>query len=338
MAQTGRKTSKLSQELHALVADQVLSADQAARLLQAAQADQGEPIGHRDTADSLEPPKSTTSPDEEPTPTTGALDVVGYLGGALMLGALIFVGFTLWGDLSRAGKTALAVSSLIVSAGGGLALMRSRTRRVLALTLLVLACVAAGFTCNVVFDDDDLIITTAVITVAAAIGALVFRAAAFYLPGWLGAMGLVVAVVVAPSGLNVVDGDPRAYAITGGFLLVAIVMVAFGLVLGRELAWTLAGLSGWAAAIQMVAIEHSYLALAVSIAVTCALFIGAVRLRPYAFATVGCLIVLSIWPVALYQILHTALGVALGLVAAGAVLITTAVLLDRRRRRSKSLN
>ena len=58
---------------------------------------------------------------------------------------------------------------------------------------------------------------------------------------------------------------------------------------------------------------------------------GVVRLKEYAFAIVGCLIVLSMWPVALYQILDTALGVALGLVAAGCVLILSAVVLARRR-------
>ena len=99
------------------------------------------------------------------------------------------------------------------------------------------------------------------------------------------------------------------------------------------MAWTLAGLSGWAATIPLVALEHSYLALAVATVVAAALFVGVVRLQIYAFAVVGCLIVLSMWPVALYQILDSALGVALGLVAAGCVLIASAVVLARVRRR-----
>ncbi len=63
-----------------------------------------------------------------------------------------------------------------------------------------------------------------------------------------------------------------------------------------------------------------------------ALFVGVVRLQLYGFAVVGCLLVLSIWPWALYQILDSALGVAVGLVAAGCVLIASAVVLARRRR------
>lgn len=63
-------------------------------------------------------------------------------------------------------------------------------------------------------------------------------------------------------------------------------------------------------------VAGTYLALAVASEVAAALFVGIVRFQTYAFAIVGCLIVLSIWPVALYQILDTALGIALGLMAA----------------------
>jgi hypothetical protein len=68
--------------------------------------------------------------------------------------------------------------------------------------------------------------------------------------------------------------------------------------------------------------------------VAAALFVGVVRLQLYGFAVVGCLLVLSIWPWALYQVLDSAFGVAVGLVAAGCVLIAAAVLLTRLRRRS----
>lgn len=336
------KTSRLDRELRALVDDHVLSPDQAARLWGAAQADQSRPVEHSDDQGAarlrrtVERDRTVQQDEQQPASNTGVLDVVGYLGGALVLGALIFVGFTLWGDLSRAGKTALAVASFVVSAVGGLVLVRNRTRQALALTLLVLACVAAGFACNVIIDDDDLIITSAVVVVVAALGAVLLRSAAFYLPGWLGAMGFSVALVIAPSGLDIVDGDQRTYAITAGFLLVGLVLIGTGLVLGRDLAWVLAGLSGWAATVPVLASEHSYLALAISTVVAAALFVGAVRLRLYSFAVVGCLIVLSIWPIALYQILDTALGVALGLVAGGAVLITAAVLIARRRRQVRA--
>jgi hypothetical protein len=113
---------------------------------------------------------------------------------------------------------------------------------------------------------------------------------------------------------------------------VGLALVAAGMLLGGEVAWTLAGLSGWAATLPLVGFGHSYLALAVATADAGALFVGVVLLKKeYAFAIVGCLIVLSMWPVALYQILDTALGVALGLMAAGCVCIRSGVVLARRR-------
>ncbi len=56
--------------------------------------------------------------------------------------------------------------------------------------------------------------------------------------------------------------------------------------------------------------DHSYLSLTVATLVARASFVGVVRLNMYAFAIVGCLIVLGRWPATLYQILDTALGVA----------------------------
>ena len=156
------------------------------------------------------------------------------------------------------------------------------------------------------------------------------RSAAFYLPGWLAALIFVGAVVT--NTIDPADTDANSYAITIGFVAIGLLLVLSGLVLGRHAAWTLAGLSGWAAATVLVSDEHSILAALLAFVVAAALFAGVVRLQMYAFAVVGCLIVLSIWPWALYQILDSALGVAVGLVAAGCVLIGSAVVLARRRR------
>ena len=110
------------------------------------------------------------------------------------------------------------------------------------------------------------------------------------------------------NGLDLPEGDALGYWIAGGFLLVGLALVVAGIFLGRQVAWTLGGLSGWAATIPLVSFDHNYLALAVATLVAGALFVGVVRLKTYAFAVVGCLIVLSIWPVVLYKILETALA------------------------------
>ena len=189
----------------------------------------------------------TEDHDRASTSSLGVLDVLGYLGGALLLGALIFVGFTLWGDLSRAGKTALAIASFVAPVAGGAVLERSRTRRGLARVLLAIGCFAAGFACFVIIDDQDLMISAGAVVVAAVVGLITLRSAAFYLPGWVGAMGFVPAFV--QNGLGLPEGEALGYWIAGGFLLVGLALVVAGIVLGREVAWTLAGLSGWAATI-----------------------------------------------------------------------------------------
>jgi len=119
-----------------------------------------------------------------------------------------------------------------------------------------------------------------------------------------------------------------------GFLLVGLALAGSGLLLSRTLAWSLAGLSGWAASIvlQMDAPHGEWLSLAVATLVTAALLTAFVLSRRYAYAVIGCAILLSIWPVSLYRILDDAVGAAIGLVAAGAVLIGTVIVLSRRRR------
>ena len=325
-------TSVLGRRLQTLTDEGVLTAEQAAQLWQAAQQDAG--AADHATAATTATSRGTEDSHGSSTSSLGVLDVLGYVGGALLLGALIFIGFTLWGDLSRAGRTALAIASFVAPVAGGAVLERSRTRRGLARVLLALGCFAAGFACFVIIDDQDLMISAGVVVVAAVAGLLTLRSAAFYLPGWAGAMGFVPAFV--QNGLGLPEGDALGYWIAGGFLLVGMALVVAGIFLGRKVAWTLAGLSGWASTVPLVSFDHSYLALAVATLVAGALFVGVVRLKTYTFAIVGCLIVLSMWPVALYQILDSALGVALGLVAAGCVLIASAVVLARRRQGARA--
>jgi hypothetical protein len=119
-----------------------------------------------------------------------------------------------------------------------------------------------------------------------------------------------------------------------GFLLVGLALAGSGLVLSRTLAWSLAGLSGWAATIvlQMDAPHGEWLSMIVATLVSAALLTAFVLTRRYPYAVIGCVILLSIWPVSLYRILDDAVGAAIGLVAAGAVLISSVVVLSRLRR------
>jgi hypothetical protein len=189
----------------------------------------------------------------------------------------------------------------------------------------------------VIFEDHKFVVSAAIVVITSAMGAVLLRSGAFLVAGWSGGMLLVCAVV-----LNVIDSEAAGGPATDvvpvhlaiGFLLVGVALVASGLVLSRTLAWSLAGLSGWAASIvlQMDVPHGEWASLVVATVVAAALLTAFVLSRRYAYAVIGCAILLSIWPVSLYRILNDAVGAALGLVAAGAVLIATVIVLSQRRR------
>jgi hypothetical protein len=319
--------SRLETELARLVEQQVLSPSQAEELVDAA------------LADRLDGQSSAAEPAPRSMPRGAAvLEVLGYVGGALVLGAVIMLGSFFWDDLGSTGRKLVAVASLMVPAVGGAVLVKGRVRPELGRILLALACYAAGFAYLVVFEDQKFVVSTIVVVLTSAIGAVFLRSGAFLVSGWSGAMLLVCAVV-----FNVIDtaeadstSDAVPVYLAVGFLLVALALAGGGLLLSRPLAWSLAGFSGWAASIVLQA-DASYgewLSLVVATIVSGALLTAFVLTRRYAYAVIGCAILLTIWPVSLYRILDDAVGAAIGLVAAGAVLIGTVIVLSRRRRMS----
>ena len=318
--------NRLETQLARLVEEQLLTSTQAQELVAAARADRLD--GEAAPAESV----ARSSPR-----SSAVLEVLGYVGGALVLGAVIMLGSFFWDDLGSTGRKLVAVASLVVPALGGAALVRGGARPELGRILLALACYAAGFAYLVVFDDRKFVASAAIVVLTSAIGAVLLRSGAFLVSGWSGAMLFVCAVV-----FNVIDPvetiGPDSTAVPVhlaiGFLLVGLALAGSGLLLSRTLAWSLAGLSGWAASIvlQMDAPHGEWLSLAVATLVTAALLTAFVLSRRYAYAVIGCAILLSIWPVSLYRILDDAVGAAIGLVAAGAVLIGTVIVLSRRRR------
>ena len=234
--------NRLETQLARLVEQQVLSAAQADELVDAAFADRLD--GQSPAA---EPASGGTAKG------SAVLEVLGYVGGALVLGAVIMLGSFFWDDLSSSGRKLVAVTSFVVPALGGAALIKGRARE-LGRILLALACYAAGFAYLVVFEDQKFVAASAVVVLTSAIGAVLLRSGAFLVSGWSGAMLLVCAVV-----FNVLDDarltSPASSAVPVylaiGFLLVGLVLAGSGLLLSRTLAWSLAGLSGWAASIVL---------------------------------------------------------------------------------------
>jgi hypothetical protein len=320
---------RLEAQLTRLVEEHVLTASQAQELADAARADRldGQSVA-TEPAPALEPvPRSTTK-------SSAVLEVLGYVGGALVLGAVIMLGSFFWDDLGSTGRKLVALASVLVPALGGAALIKGRARPELGRILLALACYAAGFAYLVVFEDQKFVVSAAVVLLTSAVGAALLRSGAFLVSGWSGGMLLVCAVVFdlieTPVG---VEPTKEAAYLAIGFLLVAMALAGTGLLLSRTLAWSLAGLSGWAASIALQgAANGEWLSLLCATVVTAALLTAFVQTHRYVFAIIGCAILLSIWPVSLYRIVDNAVGAAIGLVAAGAVLIGTVIWLTRRRR------
>ena len=320
---------RLEAQLTRLVEEHVLTASQAQELADAARADRldGQSVA-TEPAPALEPvPRSTTK-------SSAVLEVLGYVGGALVLGAVIMLGSFFWDDLGSTGRKLVALASVLVPALGGAALIKGRARPELGRILLALACYAAGFAYLVVFEDQKFVVSAAVVVLTSAVGAALLRSGAFLVSGWSGGMLLVCAVVFdlieTPVG---VEPTKEAAYLAIGFLLVAMALAGSGLLLSRTLAWSLAGLSGWAASIALQgAANGEWLSLLCATVVTAALLTAFVQTHRYVFAIIGCAILLSIWPVSLYRIVDNAVGAAMGLVAAGAVLIGTVIWLTRRRR------
>jgi hypothetical protein len=320
---------RLEAQLTRLVEEHVLTASQAQELADAARVDRldGQSVA-TEPAPALEPvPRSTTK-------SSAVLEVLGYVGGALVLGAVIMLGSFFWDDLGNTGRKLVALASVLVPALGGAALIKGRARPELGRILLALACYAAGFAYLVVFEDQKFVVSAAVVVLTSAVGAALLRSGAFLVSGWSGGMLLVCAVVFdlieTPVG---VEPTKEAAYLAIGFLLVAMALAGSGLLLSRTLAWSLAGLSGWAASIALQgAANGEWLSLLCATVVTAALLTAFVQTHRYVFAIIGCAILLSIWPVSLYRIVDNAVGAAIGLVAAGAVLIGTVIWLTRRRR------
>ncbi len=215
--------NRLETQLARLVEQRVISAAQATELVEAARADRldGQSAPEESVLRSM--PKGSA-----------VLEVLGYVGGALVLGAVIMLGTFFWDDLGNTGRKLVAVASLVVPALGGAALIKGGARPELGRILLALACYAAGFAYLVVFDDQKFVVSAALVVLTSAVGAVLLRSGAFLVSGWSGAMLLVCAVV-----FNVIDvaeagaaeaSSPAEEAVPVhlaiGFLLVGLALAA----------------------------------------------------------------------------------------------------------------
>lgn len=323
----------LEREIRRLVDSQALTAEQARGLRDAVRADQD--VRHQ-PVDS--PAKAGTG-----GPRSAVLEVLGYVGGALLVGAMIFLGFMVWDDLGEGGRNAVAVATVIISVGGGLLLLGGKVRpdprggsdpgprRQLGQVLMAVGCCAIGFAWFIILADDRGVASATVVVIISVVGAVVLRGGAFLVSF---ASGGALLVAVAVLNRDTADWSNVAELLGTGYLLLAVALAAAGIVLARSLAWSLAGLVGWGSAWCWFAADHGeWLGLLAATLVAGVLLVAFVWGRHYAYAVIGCLVVLTLWPTCLYRIVDSALGVAIGLIAAGAVLIGVVAVLSRKPRK-----
>ncbi|HEY0694420.1 MAG TPA: hypothetical protein VGD71_35980 [Kribbella sp.] len=330
--------SRLEDELHRLVSAGVLRSDQADALRAAAEADaalSGRPQP-TPTPSTLQPKSQAKDQRLQPerARASALVEVLGYIGGALLLGAVALLTVANWGEMGRAARVTTGTTAAVVLLGAAVLSAVFRGRDQLSSALASLGCCVAGFATYVVVGGASG--RVAGVGVALALAALgVWQLA--------GSSLLVATFAILGTGVLVITSDVigpeagrtnQAGLAGSGFILVAIILALLGLVRDQVMAWSLAGAAVFSSSMcWLVQDSGEAMALAVGTAGSAALLVAYGRHRASAYAVVGCSILLVVWPTALYQLTDNLAGVAIGLVVASVVLFFAVVLLSRNQRR-----
>ncbi|MEU4392880.1 hypothetical protein [Kribbella sp. NPDC023855] len=334
--------SRLDDELTRLVSAGVLRPYQAQALRSAAEADaQGastsQPAASRPSTREASPQPTKSEPRRVP-PTaahsSALTEVLGYIGGALLLGAVALLTVANWGEMGRAARISTGTSAAVILLGTAAVLALVGRREQLSSALASLGCCVAGFATYVAIEGESgRIAGVAVALVLAVLGVW-----------WLAGSSLLVATfAILAVGVLVITADvltpdtssASSAGIAGtGFILVAFVLAVTGLVRDQVTAWSLAGAAMFSSSVCWLIQERGeVMALVVGTAGPAALLFAYSRRHASAYAVVGCSILLVIWPISLYQLTNNVAGVAIGLVIASTALLVAVLLLTRRQRR-----
>jgi len=328
--------SRLDDELSRLVSAGVLRQYQADSIrdaadaeLHAALADPGRPGPQSPPA---EPPAKPRIPPAA-THSNALIEVLGYIGGALLLGAVALLTLANWGEMGRAARVSTGSSAAIVLLGAAVVLALLRRREQLSSALASLGCCVAGFATYVAIEGETGRVAGVAVALALAAVGVWWLAGSSLLVATFGILAVGVLVITADVLTPDTGSAANSAGIAGtGFILVAFVLVMLGLVRDQVTAWSLAGAAMFSSSICWLIQERGeIMALAVGTAGPAALLVAYGRGRHSAYAVVGCAILLVIWPTALYQLTDNMAGVAVGLVIASGVLLLAVLMLSRRR-------
>jgi len=327
--------SRLEDELTRLVSAGVLRQYQADSLRAAAAADSAGTKLPGGAMPAAATPKQQRTPPVA-THSSALMEVLGYIGGALLLGAVALLTVANWGEMGRAARVSTGTSAAVILLAAAVLLAVFRRADQISSALASLGCCVAGFATYVAIEGAAGRITGVAVALALA-GAGIW---------WLQGSSLLVATfAILAVGVLVVTSDvltpddsvhTDSAGIAGtGFILVAFVFAMLGLVRDQVSSWSLAGAAMFSSSIcWLVQDRGEVMALAVGTAGPAALLVAYGRRHASAYAVVGCSILLVIWPISLYQLTDNLAGVAIGLVVASAVLLLAVLLLSRRTRGS----
>ncbi|MFF0270111.1 hypothetical protein [Kribbella sp. NPDC004536] len=330
-------SSRLDDELSRLVSAGVLRQYQADSIrdaadaeLDAALADPGRPRPPDEPGES-EQAKRTGPP--AAAHANALVEVLGYIGGALLLGAVALLTLANWGEMGRAARVSTGTTAAVVLLGVAVLLALVGRRRQLSAALASLGCCVAGFATFVAIEGEAGRVAGVMVALALAAGGLWWLKESSLLVATFGI--LAVGVLVITSDVLTPDAGSAANSagIAGtGFIIVAFVFAMLGLVRDQVTSWSLAGAAMFSSSICWLVQERGeIMALAVGTAGPAALLVAYGRTRRSAYAVVGCAILLVIWPISLYQLTDNLAGVAIGLVVASGVLLLAVLMLSRRR-------
>ncbi|WBQ03314.1 hypothetical protein [Kribbella sp. CA-293567] len=337
--------SRLDDELSRLVSAGVLRPYQAEALRTAAEAD-AEPLRADDAAippgtardattsgaDSAAPRTFRTPP--AATHSSALTEVLGYIGGALLLGAVALLTVANWGGMGHAERITIGTTAAVALLGTAVLLALVGRREQLSSALASLGCCVAGFATYVAVEGETGRIAGVAVALTLAVAGIWWLAGSSLLVATFAILAVGVLVITADvlTPDNAESANSAGIAGTG-FILVAFVMAMIGLVRDQVTAWSLAGAAMFSSSVCWLIQERGeVMALAVGTAGPAALLVAYGRRDVSAYAVVGCSILLVIWPISLYQLTDNVAGVAVGLVVASTALLIAVLVLTRRQR------
>ncbi|MEU4197270.1 hypothetical protein AB0E69_35600 [Kribbella sp. NPDC026611] len=331
--------SRLDDELKRLVSAGVLRQYQADSIrdaadaeIDAALADPGRP---HPQASPPPPAPEPAKPKQPPVAThsNALVEVLGYIGGALLLGAVALLTLANWGEMGRAERVTTGTTAAVILLGAAIVLALLGRNTQLSSALASLGCCVAGFATYVAIEGETGRVVGVAVALALAGAGVWWLAGSSLLVATFGILAVGVLVITADVLTPDHGSAANSAGIAGtGFILVAFALAMLGLVRDQVTAWSLAGAAMFSSSICWLVQERGeVMALAVGTAGPAALLVAYGRKRHSAYAVVGCAILLVIWPTALYQLTDNLAGVAIGLVVASAVLLFAVLTLSRRR-------